>query len=64
MGQTIEGEQIQEGSGWSVDLSSDGSVLATSSKNYDGITGPNSGGVRVFRYNATIGLWEQVGPYV
>lgn len=64
MGQEIQATAIREGSGWSVDLSADGSVLAVSSKDHDGLNGADSGGVRVFRYNTTIGLWEQVGPYL
>lgn len=64
MGQKIVGQAIQEESGNAVDISADGSILAVSSINHNGINGTNSGGVRVFRYNSTVELWEQVGPYL
>jgi len=64
LGQTIEAENIREASGRAVELSADGSVLAVSSIDHDGNNGADSGGVRVFLYDTSIEMWEQVGPYM
>lgn len=58
IGQSINGEFIEDNLGWSLSLSSDGSILAISSI-YNDNNGTNSGYVRVFEYQN--GTWVQVG---
>jgi hypothetical protein len=58
IGQDIDGEAAGDSSGWSVSLSSDGSVLAIGAIYNDG-NGINSGHVRVYENNA--GSWIQIG---
>lgn len=57
-GQSINGEAIQDYSGNSISLSSDGSVVAIGARYNDG-NGKDSGHVRVFK-NVS-GVWTQVG---
>ena len=54
----IDGEAAQDQSGYSVSLSSDGSIVAIGSKLNDG-NGEDSGHVRIFRNIK--GKWEQIG---
>ena len=58
IGNDIDGEASGDLSGWSVSLSSDGSVLAVGAQSNDG-NGSSSGHVRIFKNNA--GTWEQIG---
>jgi len=58
LGNAIEGEVADDFSGWSVSLSSDGSVLAIGAPGNDG-NGPSSGHVRV--YENQNGIWVQIG---
>ena len=58
LGADIDGEADQDESGWSVALSSDGTILAVGAKFNDG-TGSNAGHVRVYQW--TSGSWTQLG---
>jgi len=64
MGQKIEADAARDKSGYGVELSADGSILAVTSVEYDGMAGTDSGGVRTFKYNEIMDEWEQVGPVV
>ncbi|GFZ78714.1 hypothetical protein GCM10011531_05390 [Aquaticitalea lipolytica] len=58
IGADIDGEAPSDISGWSVSLSSDGSIVAIGALYNDGI-GSNSGHVRVYKNMA--GTWTQIG---
>jgi Flp pilus assembly pilin Flp len=58
LGADINGEAIQDYSGKSISLSSDGSVVAIGARYNDG-NGKDSGQVRVFKYIS--GVWTQLG---
>ena len=58
IGTDINGEATGENSGWSVSLSSDGTVVAIGAYNNDG-NGTNAGSVRVYQNIA--GTWTQIG---
>ena len=58
MGSDIDGEATSDNSGWSVDLSSDGSRLAIGAYLNDG-AGSEAGHVRVYEWNGT--AWSQLG---
>lgn len=58
IGADIDGEAAVDHSGWSVSLSSDGSILAIGSRRNDG-NGPQAGHVRI--YLNIIGVWTQLG---
>jgi Flp pilus assembly pilin Flp len=58
IGQDINGEAIGDGSGFSVSLSSDGTIVAIGAHNNDG-NGSASGHVRV--YENLSGTWTQIG---
>ena len=59
-GSTILGESSGDDSGYSVSLSSDGSIVAVGAPFNNG-SGPSSGHVRVHAYNTNSGNWEQLG---
>jgi hypothetical protein len=62
IGQDIDGEASQDNSGWSVSLSSDGTIVAIGAVNNDGTTGTaadNRGSVRV--YKNISGTWTKLG---
>lgn len=58
IGSDIDGESVGDQSGWSVSLSSDGSIVAIGAINNGG-NGSFSGHVRVYKNNN--GKWEQIG---
>jgi hypothetical protein len=58
-GSDIDGEAAYDESGWSLSLSSDGSVVAIGAIGNDG-NGSNSGHVRVYAWNGS--SWVQRGP--
>ena len=58
-GDDIDGEAAGDYSGWSVSLSSDGTVVAVGAYLNDGINGTNSGHVRVYGWDGT--SWTQRG---
>jgi Flp pilus assembly pilin Flp len=58
IGSDINGEAIGDGSGFSVSLSSDGTIVAIGAHNNDG-NGSASGHVRV--YENLSGTWTQIG---
>ena len=59
LGNDIDGEAAGDYSGWSVSLSSDGTVLAVGAHQNDG-NGNNSGHVRVYKYLNS--AWTKLGP--
>ena len=59
MGADIDGEAAGDGSGYSVSMSSDGTVLAIGAYRNDGINGTDSGHVRVYEWNTS--SWQQKG---
>ena len=58
LGADIDGEAVGDGSGYSVSLSSDGSIVAIGAYFNDG-NGNSSGHVRVYQYSS--GAWSQLG---
>jgi surface protein len=58
VGADIDGEAVNDNSGFSVSISSDGSRVAIGASTNDG-GGTDSGHVRIYDYNGT--AWEQVG---
>jgi hypothetical protein len=52
LGADIDGEALSDNSGYSVSLSSDGTILAIGSRKNDG-NGSDSGHVRVYKYNSS-----------
>ena len=58
MGVDIDGEAGDDQSGYSVSLSSDGTIVAIGSPYNDG-SGNNAGRVRVFQWNDS--SWNQIG---
>ncbi|MCF6307689.1 MAG: T9SS type A sorting domain-containing protein [Flavobacteriaceae bacterium] len=58
IGEDIDGETMNDQSGWSVSLSSDGSIMAVGARYNDG-NGNNSGHVRI--YQNQNGIWTQLG---
>jgi len=58
IGQNLNGEASGDNFGWSVDLSSDGSIVAIGAPKNDG-NGSDSGQVRVFQNIS--GTWTQIG---
>lgn len=58
IGTDIDGEAALDNSGWSVSLSSDGSIVAIGAP-YNDENGNNSGHVRVYQNNS--GVWTQIG---
>lgn len=60
IGQDIYGEASIDGSGHSVSLSSNGTIVAVGARNNDG-NGSNSGHVRVYEYDSVSEVWTQMG---
>ena len=60
IGSDIDGETVNDGSGWSVDMAADGRIVAISSPNNPG-TGSLQGHVRVY-VRTESDLWAQLGP--
>ena len=58
-GADIDGEAASDHSGFSVSLSSDGTVLAIGARYNDGVNGSDSGHVRVYQWNGS--SWVQKG---
>ncbi|MCA1751061.1 MAG: T9SS type A sorting domain-containing protein [Cryomorphaceae bacterium] len=61
IGENLVGDIDGDRNGWSVDLSADGSVLATGAP-YSDVNGTSSGSVKVFQNVA--GTWTQVGETI
>lgn len=59
IGNRINGEAVDDWSGYSVSLSNDGTIVAIGAKRNHGSNGAKSGHVRVYKYNS--GIWKQVG---
>ena len=60
MGNDIYGEAAGDHSGWSVALSSDGTIVAIGAPRHSG-NGAGSGLVRVYEYNSVSESWAQTG---
>jgi hypothetical protein len=66
IGDDIDGEAVEDQSGFSVSLSADGSIVAIGAPENDGVT-PDTrqyysrGHVRVFKYDDDIDQWKQIG---
>eukprot|EP00559_Dactyliosolen_fragilissimus_P000999 CAMPEP_0184857344 /NCGR_PEP_ID=MMETSP0580-20130426/2511_1 /TAXON_ID=1118495 /ORGANISM="Dactyliosolen fragilissimus" /LENGTH=399 /DNA_ID=CAMNT_0027352901 /DNA_START=210 /DNA_END=1406 /DNA_ORIENTATION=+ len=58
LGSNIDGEGERDGFGYSISMSSDGSIVAIGAVGHDGI-GQDSGYVRVFKYASN--AWRQLG---
>ena len=58
LGLDISGTQVDERSGFSVSLSTDGTIVAIGSFTYN-VTGSNEGRTRVYKYNGSV--WVQLG---
>lgn len=61
LGADIDGEGFSDYSGWSVSLSSDGTILAIGAP-YNSGNGNNSGSVKVYKYIS--GTWTQLGANI
>jgi hypothetical protein len=61
IGQTISGLNVDDWSGWSIQLNSAGNRIAIGERLSDG-GGSDSGGVRVFEYDGS--LWVQMGSTI
>ena len=59
-GADIDGEAADDGSGWSVSLSSDGTTVAIGAYYNDG-NGSLSGHVRIYAWNSATSAWDQLG---
>lgn len=59
IGDDIDGQAFGNQSGYSVSLSSDGTILAIGAPLYNGVNGTFSGHVRI--YKNTSGIWTQIG---
>ncbi|SDW09262.1 Por secretion system C-terminal sorting domain-containing protein [Lutibacter oricola] len=59
LGNDIDGPVAGDQSGWSVSLAGDGNSVAVGAPENDGVF--NGGEVRVYKYNTTSSLWDQVG---
>ena len=64
LGQTITGEGNFDFSGWSVDLSSDGSILALGSTYNNNVNGQDAGTVRIFEFDTLLDTWTQIGSNI
>ena len=56
LGDDIDGQTVQEESGWSVSLNSDGTVVVIGAK-FNGSAGSNAGEVTVHDYNDASDTW-------
>ena len=61
IGADIDGEAVNDFSGWSVSLSSDGSIVAIGAKLNDGNGGNGSASGHVRIYKNILGVWTQLG---
>ena len=61
LGDDVDGENINDKSGYSVSINDDGTILAVGAINNqaDGVT--DAGHVRVYEYDSSNNLWEQLG---
>ena len=60
-GSDIDGEAAGDQSGYSVSLSSDGTIVAIGANLNDGVNGYDSGHVRVYKWNNIDRIWVQRG---
>jgi hypothetical protein len=59
LGAEIDGEATNDQFGWSVSLSSDGTIVAIGANQTAGVNGATSGRVRVYKFNGS--AWAQLG---
>jgi hypothetical protein len=63
LGNDIDGEATTDGSGYSVSLSGDGSIVAIGARFNDGTSASSDRGhVRVYQLNVSTNIWRQLGP--
>ena len=60
LGADIDGTQLQEKSGWSVDLSADGTRVVVGAPYHDG-AGSDEGNARVYEWDSGTTAWVEVG---
>jgi len=60
IGQDIDGEATTDWSGYSISLSSDGTIVAIGAWYNNGVNGSDSGHVRIYKYNGST-AWTQLG---
>lgn len=61
LGQDINGEASDDMSGYSVSLNAAGDILAIGAILNDGVNKNNCGSTRIYKYNSTKLLWENLG---
>jgi hypothetical protein len=61
LGQDIDGEANNDRSGNSVSINSDGTIVAIGAFYNDGTTTSNAGHVRIYQYNSSGNIWNQLG---
>jgi len=61
LGETIVGEFPQDRSGWKVAISSNNDIIVGTTSKFNSEHGPNTGHVRIFRWNEPMSGWEQMG---
>ena len=59
LGDDLDGEDQVDYNGHSVSLNADGTIVTIGALFNDGINGPNSGHVRIYKWNGSI--WDQLG---
>ena len=62
LGPDIDGEAAADASGWSVSMSSDGTIVAIGAHNNNNVNGNHAGHVRVYQYASSTDTWTQLGP--
>lgn len=62
LGSDINGEAANIQSGWSVSLSSNGTIVAIGAPGDDAPT-TNAGGARVYQYSTGTGTWSKIGTF-
>jgi hypothetical protein len=60
LGEDIYGENAEDNSGYSVSINGDGTIVAIGANMNDG-NGNSSGHTRIYKYNGTTMMWEQLG---
>jgi len=61
MGQDIDGEDAKDYSGWSVSISSDGTIVAIGAYKNNGTSDNDAGHVRIYQYDSGNDIWNQLG---
>ncbi|MCH2133869.1 MAG: Ig-like domain-containing protein, partial [Phycisphaerales bacterium] len=61
LGVDIDGEAVDDRSGYAVSLSADGNTVAIGAHGNDGVNGQGSGHTRIYRWHAGTATWVQLG---